>query len=80
MSLANRLSAVIPSRSNRGGCVTCTWVDNLSPADRAAWDAWIADKSKSLAQLFEIASADPDNPYPVSLTALRHHVRNHHNQ
>lgn len=76
MSLANRLSAVVPSRSNKGGCQTCVWIAALSPADRAAWDDWIAE-DRSLAQLWEIAAADPDNPYPVSLTALRHHVRNH---
>ena len=77
MSLAHRLSAVVPSRSNSGGCVTCHWVASLSEGDRAAFDAWIAD-GKSMAQLWEVASADPDNPFPVSLTALRVHIRNHH--
>lgn len=76
MSLANRLSAVVPNRSNRGGCVTCQWVADLPASDRAAWDSWI-EEGRSLSQLWEIASIDPDNPYPVSLTALRSHVRNH---
>lgn len=76
MSLSVRLSGVIPNRSNRGGCVTCQWVADLPEPDRQAWDQWIADK-RSLSQLWEIASADPDNSYPVSLTALRYHVRNH---
>lgn len=76
MSLAIRLSAVIPNRANSGGCRTCAWVKSLSPGDRKAYDEWVGS-SKSLAQLWEIAIADPDNPYPVSLTALRHHVRNH---
>lgn len=77
MSLANRLTAVVPTRSNKGGCLTCAWVEALSASDRAAWDTWI-NEGRSLAQLWEIASHDPDNPYPVSLTALRHHTRNHH--
>ena len=76
MSLAKRLSAVVPVRANRGGCVTCQWVAALPESDRAAFDQWIAE-NRSLAQLWEIATADPDNPFPVSLTALRHHVRNH---
>jgi hypothetical protein len=76
MSLANRLSAVIPNRSNRGGCITCRWVDDLPASDRQAWDQWIEEK-RSLSQLWEISSRDPDNPYPVSLTALRYHVRTH---
>ena len=77
MSLANRLAVVIPSRSNVGGCVSCQWVASLSDGDRAAFDAWIAD-GKSMAQLWEVAAADEDNPFPVSLTALRVHIRNHH--
>lgn len=76
MSLATRLSAVIPSRSNKGGCLTCQWVAELSDEDQAAFDAWI-DDGKSLTQLWEVATADTDHPYPVSITALRHHVRNH---
>lgn len=77
MALAKRLETVIPARSNKGGCRTCIWLKTLSEADRRAWYQWIAD-GKSVAQLFEIAAADPDNPFPVSMTALRHHVRNHH--
>jgi len=76
MSLANRLAAVIPLRSNRGGCVTCQWVNKLSDADRRAWDEWITE-GRSLSQLWEVAAANDENPFPVSLTALRHHVRNH---
>lgn len=76
MSLATRLSAVIPNRANSGGCRTCTWVKSLPEGDRAAFDEWI-DRGRSLAQLWEIATADPDNPFPVSLTALRQHVRSH---
>ena len=77
MSLVNRLAGVIPNRSNAGGCVSCRWYAELSDGDRAAFDAWV-DDGKSLAQLWEIAAEDADNPFPVSLTALRHHVRNHH--
>lgn len=73
MSLAQRLSSVNPNRSNRG-CVTCRWLETLSATDRAAWDAWF-EEGKSLYQLWEIASNDPDNPLPVSITGLRHHAK-----
>lgn len=73
MSLANRLAAVIPERSNRG-CVTCRWVEKLSPQDRAAWDQWV-DEERSLTQLWQIATAEG---LEISITGLRHHVRNHH--
>ena len=76
MSLAKRLSAVVPIQSNKGGCRTCQWVEALPVADRKAWQEWI-ESGRSLSQLWEISAADPDNPFPVSLTALRHHVRNH---
>ena len=76
MSLAKRLQAVIPERSNHG-CVTCQWLEGMPDGDRVAWDDWIAQKH-SLSQLWEIACSDPERPFPVSITGLRHHVRNHH--
>jgi hypothetical protein len=75
MSLANRLSAVIPARSNRG-CRTCAYLKDLSPKDLEAWNEWIAAK-RSITQLWEVATADPDNPLEVSITGLRHHIRAH---
>lgn len=72
MSLAKRLS-VTANRSNRG-CVTCAWLKTLSEEDYAAWVSWIEEK-KSISQLWEIASGDPDNPLPVSPTGLRNHLR-----
>ena len=76
MSLANRLSAVVPSRSNRG-CVTCKYLKTLSPKDLDAWNSWIAEK-RSLVQLWEVACADTENPLTVSITAVRHHIQAHH--
>ena len=78
MSLANRLSIVEPTRSNRG-CVTCKYLKTLSPKDLEAWNQWIAD-NRSLVQLWEVACADPDNPLTVSITAVRHHIQAHHNK
>jgi hypothetical protein len=75
MSLANRLSAVIPARSNKG-CRTCAYLKELSPKDLQAWNDWIAAK-RSITQLWEVATADPDHPLEVSITGLRHHVRAH---
>jgi hypothetical protein len=78
VSLANRLSIVEPTRSNRG-CVTCKYLKTLSPKDVEAWNQWIAD-NRSLVQLWEVACADPDNPLTVSITAVRHHIQSHHNK
>ena len=75
MSLAKRLSVVIPKASQRG-CGTCKWVDKLSAEDRQAWDDWIAT-DRSIAQLWEIAIADTDHPYPMSLAAMRMCIRTH---
>lgn len=75
MSFARRLAEVVANQANRG-CVTCAWLDTLSDGDRRAWDEWI-DDGKSLAQLHEIAACDPDNPLPVSLTAVRLHMKHH---
>ena len=78
MSLANRLASVVPQHSNRG-CGTCKWVENLSPADKAAWQSWIA-QDRSITQLWEIASADETDPYELSLAAMRGCVRQHHRE
>jgi len=75
MSLSTRLSAVVPSRSTKGGCITCQWRASLSESDQKALDAWILS-NRSLTQLWEIAAADPDNPIPVGVSALRLHARN----
>lgn len=75
MSLADRLSIVTPSRSNRG-CETCLWLETLSKRDRISLDEWLAD-SKSLSQLHEIASSLDDNPLLVSSSSLRNHVKHH---
>jgi hypothetical protein len=48
-------------------------LDNLTAADRAAFDQWLAD-GHSLQQLYEICAAD-NPPLDVSLTAFRHHLR-----
>ena len=75
MSLANRLSAVIPAHSNKG-CRTCAYLKQLPPKDLQAWDEWIAS-GRSITQLWEVATADPDHPLQVSITGLRHHIRTH---
>lgn len=76
MSLAKRLSQVIPQPSNRT-CGTCKWVNDLAPADQTAWRDWI-NADRSLTQLWEIACADETQPYRLSLAALRMCVRTHH--
>lgn len=76
MSLAKRLAAVVPLNSNRT-CGTCRWLNDLTPADRLAWEEWIAE-DRSVAQLWEIARVDPDHPYGMSLAAMRMCIRTHH--
>lgn len=78
MSLAKRLSAVVPQSSNRT-CGTCKWVQELSPVDRQAWDDWLA-QDRSISQLWEIAQADDTHPYTMSLAAMRMCIRIHHRQ
>ena len=75
MSLANRLSAVIPAHSNKG-CRTCAYLKQLPPKDLEAWNEWIAS-GRSITQLWEVATADPDHPLQVSISGLRHHIRAH---
>ena len=75
MGLSERITNAIPNYVP-DGCVTCKWLETVSPADRAAFSAWIADK-KSKSQLWELCSTDPDNPLTVSLSGFRLHLRHH---
>ena len=75
MSLAQRLSVVTPQSSCRR-CGTCIWIEQLSDSDRAAFDDWIS-QDRSLTQLWQIAANDPDQPYTLSLGAMRACVRVH---
>ena len=74
MSLAARLSTVSVTRSNRG-CLTCSWLKNLSTVDRAAFDDWVFGQ-QSLVQLWEMCASE-DPPLEVGISALRNHVRHH---
>lgn len=74
MSLANRLSDVVPTRGRRNGCTTCNWIASLSDSDRAAFNQWIAE-GRSITQLWEVAASDPHNPIEVGISAMRLHLR-----
>lgn len=74
MSLAKRLTTVVPTRGRRNGCSTCHWLATLSESDREAFNTWIED-GRSITQLWEVADADPDNPIPVGVSAMRLHIR-----
>ncbi len=74
MSLANRLSAVVPSPGRRDGCSTCRWLGSISDADRDAYEAWI-DEGRSITQLWEVCRNDPDHPIPVGVSSMRLHIR-----
>lgn len=73
MGLSDRLAETTPNKSNRG-CRTCQWLLTLGESDLAAFHNWIAD-GNSVMQLHKVCNSDPDNPLPVSFTALRNHVR-----
>lgn len=73
MPLADRLKKIEPNRSN-DGCRTCQWLTTLSEEDHAAFHQWI-NNGNSLMQLHKACAADPDNPIPISLSALRNHLR-----
>lgn len=74
MALAKSLSIVQPTLGRRGGCSTCRWYQSLPPADKAAFWDWI-DSGRSITQLWEVASKDPDHPLTMGISALRLHLR-----
>lgn len=78
MSLSEQLTKIVAkgeARATNNGCRTCQWLDTLDPEDRNAFNDWITS-SRSLSQLWDIAQEN-DPPYPVSLSALRQHVKQH---
>ena len=72
MSLKTRLDSVQSLLANNG-CRTCSWLEGISKADRAALDSWL-DAGKSVAQLWDICVAEG---LPVSQTPFRHHLKHH---
>lgn len=74
MSLAKSLSSVQPTRGRGVGCSTCSWFNALPPADQKAFRDWIA-AGRSITQLWEVASIDPDHPLTVGISAMRLHLR-----
>jgi hypothetical protein len=74
VSLADRLNADGPRRSNRG-CVSCAYYLGLSKPDRVAFDVWVQE-GHSTVQLWEACITDTP-PLTVSVTALRNHMRHH---
>lgn len=81
-SLSDRLKSAQPNPSNKGGCVTCRWWQEISPDTRRLINEWI-DNDYSLRQLYDILSASntdgDDPPLPISNSGFRLHM-NHHNE
>lgn len=75
MGLSERIQDAKPNFVPQG-CVTCKWLDTVTPADRAAIDRWITE-GKSKSQLWELCTTDPDNPLDISLSGFRLHLRHH---
>ena len=78
MSLSEQLKRIVAegaARATNNGCRTCQWLDVLDVKDREAFLDWVKS-GRSLSQLWDIVGKH-DPPYPVSLSALRQHVKQH---
>ena len=71
--LSERLSTITPNKAN-DGCTTCKWLLTLSEKDVKSFNEWIAN-GNSMRQLWHVCSSDPDNPLPISLSALKNHIK-----
>lgn len=80
-SIQQRLKAAQPNQSNKFGCVTCQWWQEISAETRQLINEWI-DNDHSIKQLHEILTAPNDGSEPqlhISNTGFRFHM-NHHNE
>lgn len=80
-SLSDRLRAAQPNPTNKGGCVTCQWWEQISDETRRLINDWL-DANYSVKQLHEILSAPNDGTEPqlqISNTGFRLHL-NHHSE
>lgn len=79
-SISDRLRSAQRNPANKGGCVSCKWLQQISDETRRLINEWI-DNDYSIKQLYDILSAPNDSgepPLPISLTGWRLHM-NHHN-
>ena len=71
--LSERLKELTPNKANTG-CRTCKWLVTLSDKDAESFNEWIIN-GNSMRQLHDVCATDPDNPLPVSLSALKNHFK-----
>lgn len=77
-SLSERLKSAQPNRANRGQCVTCAYLANVSADTVALINQWL-DADNSIAQLHDILSQPSDDApgLVISVTGFRFHLKHH---
>lgn len=77
-SLSDRLRSAQPNKANRNLCVTCQWLEGISPDTVQLINEWI-DADNSVAQLHEILTqpADDTPALSISMTGFRFHLKHH---
>lgn len=77
-SLSDRLKSAQPNKANRNRCVTCEWLEHVSPDTRELINKWF-DADNSIAQLHEILTqpSDDTRPLVISITGFRFHLKHH---
>jgi hypothetical protein len=78
-TISERLKTAQRNTSNKGGCVTCQWWQEISEETRELINEWI-DAKHSMKQLYSILSEPAEGgepPLPVSNTGFRLHMDHH---
>lgn len=77
-SLSDRLKSAQPNPANRNLCVTCKFLEHVSPETINLIGEWL-EQDNSVAQLHEILTSPSDDgdPLVISLTGFRFHLKHH---
>lgn len=77
-SLSDRLKGAQPNKANRNLCVTCSWLESVTPQVRNLVSDWLAN-DHSVAQLHDILTSPSDDatPLKISVTGFRFHLKHH---
>ena len=77
-SLSDRLRSAQPNKANRNLCVTCAWLETVTPQTRTLINDWL-DNDHSVSQLHDIITTPSEDiePLVISLTGFRFHLKHH---
>lgn len=75
MSLVDRLASIEDRRKTRLGCETCRWLGRRTEDELQAIDEWLTE-GYSLRQLHLVLTTEENDPYPLSESAFKNHLRN----